>query len=309
MSVRHHYVPQCYLRSFCLANRPGYIYAYQRNGSPFLANIKNVAAIKDFYIFDDPTTGGRQDLEGLLSIIESHGAPPLQKLIRTGTFDLSVQEHEALSVFIAFLCVRNTFFRQEQKWIVTTGTRQFLNLLTTDPDLVARKAKKHGFKLSRMKFRRRAQLEELQRSIIDLHSQIESGTGSYSLFQWAMNLAVQIGPILGSKEWHLLKSTSTRVFITSDNPVSAVSEDENDTSDLTRPITRFDRATIFLPISPSLCLMLSSAPGPAIYPINRDDIQIVNQLTAGFADRFLFSNLQSRDIENSFQPREISRAL
>jgi hypothetical protein len=99
------------------------------------------------------------------------------------------------------------------------------------------------------------------------------------------------------KKWHILESNSNRIFITSDNPVSLI-----------RPRNLppfygvgFLTGNIAVPFSPYRCLLLKNDENKKGYlKINKDYVNFFNSHTMFYAHKFIYSNLLSKDIENTF---------
>ena len=112
-----------------------------------------------------------------------------------------------------------------------------------------------------------------------------------------LGIAVQtvfdgLAEIVYHKEWHLLHSGSSRVFITSDNPVALLPQRGHRPSDG----LGFIDASIFVPLSPKRALWLRNDRLPKdVTEINRETVESFNKTIIMRADN---SNLKSADLEN-----------
>ena len=110
-------------------------------------------------------------------------------------------------------------------------------------------------------------------------------------------LGEMITPIIRHKEWHLLDSKTSRVFITSDNPVVLLPPENYDP----RLGLGVMNALIALPLSPRRCLFLTNGKGTSgVRMLGRESVMAINQWTILRAHKQVFSNLKSEDIRIPF---------
>jgi hypothetical protein len=108
-----HYVPQFYLREFCIPNKGGELVLYRRNKPPRRIGVSKVASDKDYYSLKSDTPGvDKRVIDKLFTDIETASAPILKKLLTATKIDLSDAEREQLSLFIGCLASRTPFARQ-----------------------------------------------------------------------------------------------------------------------------------------------------------------------------------------------------
>lgn len=295
MPARHHYVPQCYLKNFCINGKPGYLYAYQRNASPILTTTKSIGAKKGFYLFENKITGERsEEIEQVFGHLEGLVSPILEKLIGSVKMVLSNEERSIVSEFIANLHIRNLSYRAKQENLAIEMAKHMMKLVAQNRDVFQRRMEKAGYT-----FESPREVEELRQTVLefDEHYGVEVKGGHEYFLRSAIDLWIDLAPIVFYKEWHFLDSTESRIFATSDNPVILVPP-----RDLP-PFygSGFANSSIIFPISPSRCLLLKNKKGgPRTIFANRLMVDFVNSRTMYFAHKFIFANLKSRDIERMF---------
>lgn len=99
-----HYVPQFYLKNFAASGKATRIYLYRRRVPPRLERIKRVASDEDYYTMKADIQGVDQKrIDKFFQQMENLAAPVVKKLLSASKMDLSSDDREMLSTFIAFL--------------------------------------------------------------------------------------------------------------------------------------------------------------------------------------------------------------
>jgi Protein of unknown function (DUF4238) len=117
------------------------------------------------------------------------------------------------------------------------------------------------------------------------------------LIKVALDIAKDTAAIIEGRHWRLLESTTSRVFVTSDNPLL-----------LTRPefdffwrVIGLRPGSVLLPLSPKRCLLIDdSKGGDALIPIDPEKVDQINHFVMRNADKALFANLSSKTIAAAF---------
>lgn len=292
-----HYVPQFYLRKFEISGAPGYIYGYRRKEKVIKRTIRSVAAENDLYVFTDKFTGKRNDdIEKMFSWLEGLAAPVIEK-INNGTSLLSLtnKEHNILAEFIAYLHTRNLGYREKQKSLAGAFLQLTLKSLVQDEKQFKKALREMGNGTK--------EADKIKKYVLNFDKYFKTDWGKknddYFLKQ-ALELAIEIGPIMFYKEWHILDNQTSRLFITSDNPVVMMRP---------RSLPRFyglgiANSHIVLPISPNKALLLLNKTKPStdakVISVDKKFVTSLNRHTMFYAHRFIFSNFVSKDIEKEF---------
>jgi hypothetical protein len=298
---RHHYVPKFYLKNFTFDKDRKFLYVYERKGEVKKVSITDVAVKKGFYTFVDESTKCKIDkLEEFFADIENKTAPVLNKIISSENLNISDSDREILSLFISTLYIRTLRFFSIQKDILREMIKNILNVSAQDKENFSNSVK--------MVAGTKIEDDEIELAIklvlegIDKNFRISINDEAVKphFFKIDLETAWDLAKIfLNIKKWHLLINNTDLPFITSDNPV--VIQKPNFIYD-----DRINRglgfATIILPISPKLCLLLRNKPfKKEIIDIdNVDHIKKINYSVMLLSYRFIFSNINSEEIKQSF---------
>jgi len=303
---KHHYVSRCYLKNFTFDKKGSLVYAYQRKKPVIKTNIKNIAAKKNLYTFLDKTTGKKTNIvEEMFGVLEAAACPVIREIMRTQELNLDEKEKGALAQFIAFLATRTISFDAWQKNMSMGMQKQLM--LETARNQGHLKA---SFEKVGIKFKNEKELEDIRQSILnfDKHFKVEFKGGEGYFFKVAAELAMELTQILFNKHWHLLISSTSRIFITSDNPV-AIQKVKGVPLQFN---SGFMYGTVLLTLSPSLCLVIRYRPlRKKIIHINRAQVESINKSIMLKSENFIYSNISLRDIKNIYdsvpegQDREI----
>lgn len=290
--ARQHYVPQFYLKNFSISNREDFIYAYKRNKKIFPTNVKNVAAEKDFYTYKNEITGQKINvIDDALTLLEGKVAPLIKKLTITNYLKLTNGEKILLSCFISFLHLRNLSSKERLKNIYLEITKQVITKTTQNREFFKKHIKKAGIIIGGEK-----EIEEFRKFLLEKKDELYFSDDSYFIVK-SLALAQDIAPVISFKEWNILESDSSRVFVTSDNPVSLIRP---------RDLPKFNgvgfiNGLITIPLSPKRCLFLKNEKSSKnITRVNRKYVDFINRHTAFYSHRYIYSNIKSRDIQNMF---------
>lgn len=138
------------------------------------------------------------------------------------------------------------------------------------------------------------EIEELRQGIlnIDERFRLEFTKDSDDHFlKEELEAVLMLAPLLYNKHWHIIESSTSRVFVTSDNPVIL----------LPSASVGMEKAIVTLPLSPKRCLTMSGVPGKAdIIKVSRESVNEVNEQIILQAHKQVFSNLEAKDFQIAF---------
>lgn len=292
---QHHYVPQCYLKSFSFGEKESLVYMYQRKKPIIATNIRNIAAKKNLYTFLDKTTGKKTNIiEEMFGILEAAACPIIRKIVKMQKLDLDEKDKGVLAQFIAFLATRTISFDAWQKNMSIGMHKQLMVETARNKDHL-----KANFERVGVKFKSEKELEDMRQSILDFdkHFKVEFKGGEGHFFKVAAELAMELTQILFNKYWYLLMSNTPRVFITSDNPI-VIQKVKGVPSQIN---SGFMYGTVLVTLSPILCLLIRSKPlKEKIIQINRAQVDAINKSIMLKSGNFVYSNISSRDIKNIY---------
>lgn len=283
--AKDHYVPQFYLRNFSPGGKQNQIYLYRRGLAPELVGISRVACDEDYYEDKVDKTLGKH---------EKQSAPIIKKLLEARKVDLSDKERRRLSAFVGSLANR-TPNSQERLYKGHSFFAGSLEEFFADKEDFFRSERGHGFSGTdeELEAIRLGLLEGAKESYIK-HNPTKTDS---RLIETALELAEDTEGIIEGRRWHLLESTTSRVFVTSDNPVV-----------LTRPEDEalwasvgLRLGSVLLPLSPTRCVLIDDAKrGDALVRVSREKADAMNNYIIAHAHKAVFANLHSKTIAAAF---------
>jgi hypothetical protein len=277
-----HYVPQFYLRNFSPTGAKGRIWCYERNQRPCLKGIKYVACEEDFYQFTDATGQKDNTIEKFYDkATENPAAPVIKKIIAMDHIFLSDDERETVAHFIGHLITRNPLYRP-----INVDHLEYLK----DEESFLARVETVELTVEEAKQRRAEILSNPETFLEEVNRDKEQLTVSGPI-----PLAIDYTVEILQRQWLLIESDCSRIFITSDNPVSIVPRKSGSKK------SGFINHTLYLPLSPSKCLLLKQGDGFArTIKIKRENVDEANYYTMRIANSAVYSNLKSKHIENGF---------
>lgn len=216
-----HYVPQFILKNFSAAEN-SQIYVFDKKKEKvFRTHIKNVAAEKGFYNFDEGDN--KFSVEHKLSVLESITAGIIEKIIKHQSLSLITKDEKlSLSIFIAAQFSRT----KQQRITIKQVDDHLVNRITQsggDPNKII------GF----APFSNDADVDKF--AIRTLESNI-----------------ISIYPILYKRGWILFRSTKSLNYYISDNPITM--HNDNDFGLMGNLGLVVPGIEIYFPLSPTLSL-------------------------------------------------------
>lgn len=107
-----HYVPQLLLSRF--ADERGLLESHDlREGRTFRQPCKTAAAETHFYRVENPGEDTSNEIEQLLSVIETHGSDALRHVVDDAVWPISLDDRAALAALVAFQAARTRRVRDE----------------------------------------------------------------------------------------------------------------------------------------------------------------------------------------------------
>ncbi|MGF7078919.1 DUF4238 domain-containing protein [Mucilaginibacter sp. UYCu711] len=306
--MKQHFLPQSYLREFCNAESKLFtldidLLKFKRKVFPELKTTAEVCRSKDFYTIKGDFKTQFQHLNGLDPLFlekkfqeYEREYPKIIAKIKSRQPDLPLQEAELFMYAIIDIKIRNPYFREtavESKKETVIDTlfdsyrTELAKLELTDPRQIIRKD---------------VMLEEMDKMKEKIMTDEDFGRKTHlsSLVSRQMetkNVQHKISQHLLQFEWRVLYSHND--FFTTDNP--GVSIDPTN-----RPQnTKFtDEFFFFMPLTPHLCLVISSKTPDKAYRVDAANKQIyyadapkqmihkINELHGFHVTKYIFSNNQ-----------------
>ena len=275
--IRHHYVPVCLSKKFCLKDKTLFLYDL-KNQKIIKSDPKNAFVENCYHTLEDEV--GLKDhnkIENLLMSIEGSGSQAIRNYIKSkGEIDQKTKEE--LATFWALQYLRVPQRREETEEILKTNIR-----LTTDiceqsglihlpPEL-----KKYGNSIN-----------EVSEVVITLPQVTLIG----------LNTLPGCAPILSNMNWCLVQFTRNSYLALSDNPCPFYSDIKELTYGLGFATPEVE---IILPLSFHYCVIASWKPIPKFIKGNKKMLLEINGRTALFAQRFIAYPEESSKLNHFFQ--------
>lgn len=288
-----HYIPQCYLRNF--EAEPGRIWCYENGRYPSLMGIRKAASEANYYALSKDVHGIDSNVvDNIFKELETHSGPIIRKLIDMKRLELSNDDYCMMAFFIASLFNRTPSFEQNQIRMFESLLNHVNSLVTSNKDRFLAVARSAGIELDN------EDPEEIEaaRQVLMKGVRVDADQSKRMLLGLAVKTVFDGLPeVVYNKEWYLLHSDGSRVFITSDNPVVLLPPRGSRPTDS----PGFLDASIFLPLSPKRALWLRNDRMPKqVIEVNRKVVDSFNKTIMIRADKQIYSNLKSADLEHAF---------
>jgi Protein of unknown function (DUF4238) len=224
-------------------------------------------------------------------------------LLDSPRVDVTPKERKRLAAFIGTLGNRTPKTQAQlhnQHSIIVESLEDFFS----DKEEFYRSERAHGFSGTEDELEavRLGLLDSAKRNFLQ-HDRTKTHDG---LIETALELAEDTEAIIEGRNWRFLKSTTSSVFITSDNPVVLCRPEEES---LWQSIG-LRRGSVLLPLSPQRCLLIDdNKRDNTIIPIDREKADRINQLVMVTAYETVFGNLSSKTIASAFDSIRIQLEL
>lgn len=206
---RHHYLPQCYLRGFCIHPKKRQLFVVDaKQQTSFTTNISNIAQERDF---------NRIAIEGIdpnfiekeISKFESDVSIAINNIVKNGAFIKDTKD--LILNLIALLAIRSPQRREQFTGFHSDVVDRILDVSLATEDRWNQSQSKHP-KEKQVSYKEAKEFYESKKFKISL-------TNEY-LIETEFKLANAILPYLHARNWQLVTTCGNdNIFITSDNPV------------------------------------------------------------------------------------------
>lgn len=285
--IRHHFIPQFYLRYFSPDNAHGKIWYYSKNlDEPKLVPIKSVAFIKHFYSLEISEGEQWTGYEERFSQIETLIAPLINSVLMNESLPTG-DELEVLIRFLLLLSTRTPDFRKNQlepTWDemrfrteqiltsdhITPDDINYIQTLTIDSQLMNNDPIDQIQKINEM-----TNQSIPKRSLID--SIFKSANSIYDLIK--------------DLHWSILGARDSYKFVTSDSPLTLWGIPRKEENKIG---FKNDVIQVSIPLSPTICLLGTHETEPDKIIVPRQMVDEINQRTINSSDEFVFANFNSK---------------
>ena len=250
LPVKHHYIPQFYLRGFSLDKKHLYILdklAETKNRFRY-QTIKSVAFQKHLYIYQTKDKK-KETLEGLFSQIEGRAAEIIRKVEQKQI--LNNQQRNDLSIFLSFLWIRVPYSKDKFK----RDTQQLYEKIARKSIAITPKKNLKDFFKKRGKELTDKKIDDLiDFATNEKRSKINVTVPQGYWIKQMLTLGIDISPALEITDWEFRIARQPFAFITSDNPFMLIPS---------HPVHPFEGlglltpgAKKIIPITAKICLIM-----------------------------------------------------
>lgn len=279
-SVKHHYVPQCYLRQFALQYRKGHHVAVfdRKIGTSFRANVKDVACQNYFNRLN--LTGMAPDaLEKAMSGFETKLAAALARINEARSHE-NEEDRAYLITLVGLTALRNPDIRESLRKIYEDAGKM---------NIAARLASKETYDESIRQAKDQGALPaDYNVTYDEMKAAFERGDfkivlQNEALISLELQMLDHIMPLLFRRGWHLLRAPDgSGGFVTSDRPFFLMWSDPAKRTGPNAPGIALAGTDIYFPISPQLAVVGAFDVRNTIEDVDETRVAVANSaMTAG----------------------------
>lgn len=275
---RHHYLPQFYLQYFC---KDGNFWIFDRKTKEFRSQTpKNTALKSNYYTFKNSKGNKVTEIEHLLSQIEGNAKCIIEKVINWE--NITPQEKENLSLFIAFMMNRVPDFEKSVNKVYEHTIKSTLKMMYSDP-------KRVQATLDEFERERGEKLGLSAEELVEFHKgdNIKVIIDRVKSLELMIDISFKIFHFFKQMDWLFLHSPQEASFITTDNPVVLVPSEKFPKGPYGMGIL-FPGVRKVFPISQSTCLIMYDHGELLLHhKTNKQTVRNINLNVAQFTERFL----------------------
>lgn len=287
---RHHYVPRFYLQNFVDTN--GRVWTYDNATGGVFASLPSETALEtNLYSVEDEDGALRDDIEHLLSGIESKAAALYPRVLRGET--LTGQDKADFAVFLSTLYTRSPAMMNAYAEMSGYFAQQLMDLALSDRRVFETSMDKYDrAKGKTTSAEERDRFFEFARdkSRYTLDVDKKRGLG-------ALAISDRLTEMFFDMSWFVFESPDQHI-ITSDNPLVRVNPEDSVSPIYGDGGFMNKRSQVTLPLSPTRVLGLcwDLDPRPGVHPIPKVQGRVFNRQRAHFSERYLYASLRDGGI-------------
>lgn len=242
---RHHYLPKFYLEGFC---RNNLLWVFDRDSKEFRQQTPvNTALQKYYYSFENDDGEKTADIEDLLSLVEGHTKPIIDKVNDEKL--ISDTEKETLSIFIGFLHSRvpsfEEYFNNQHERIVRHLSKIIFSNQKKTEKMLKQYEQETGKKTN-------VTAKELSDFAISDRYDIEVHRNES--LKMMCSLSTKLANYFRQMDWLFLYAPMKSSFVTTDDPFTLVPPSALASKGFYGIATRGTQK--FVPISQRVCLVM-----------------------------------------------------
>lgn len=276
---RHHYLPQFYLKGFCCNE---YLWVYDRKTNQVRRQTPiNTAIQSHYYSVADEDGEKNTEIESFLPQIEGLTKPIIQKV--SSKDEISVEEKEILSVFLAFLMNRVPDFEKSVNIMEGHLVKRMSDMMFSDEkrtkSIMDRYEKETGDKIKLS-----------AKELVDFHKR-----GAYTIeihrnesLRLMLDLSFNFAAFFRQMDWGFLHAPQKTSYVTTDNPLFIVLPEDWDPNSFYGVGLITQGAKKVVALSQKVCLIMYDHGEKILHSdINRETVRRINFNITVHTDRFL----------------------
>jgi Protein of unknown function (DUF4238) len=284
---RHHFVSQCYLKSFAVSRKrePQTTVFDGFERKTYRTSIGNIGAERDFNRIEveghDPNV-----MENALASFEAELGPALDRIIATRSLS-NEDDRASLLNFMCLLALRNPRLRETMRSAQDQAARMLMDRVLSSKksyESELQRARADGF----VSETQHVPYEEMKKLFEDGSFKIEVPTERHVKME--LELFPKILPLFFRRGWLLLKAPDRSAgFITSDHPVCLMWSDPSQRNSFYGPGFGLPGTDVFFPVSPGLAMIGAFELKDDERTIAEDGVAAINGAIATYAERQVYT--------------------
>ena len=277
--IRHHYIPQCLSRKFCLEGKLLFQYDSQK-GKVSKSSPKDIFVRKKYHsVTKDGRHFDHNCIEDMFMRFESEGCRIISEIIKTKSLNFDANGKYWMSSFWSLMYLRVPVARDDAE----TSLLDTVHYSTKLRDKMG--------KLPSMP-------EELKKNAESISDLLDKGELRFSISlpqitMMPLIIIKNIADIIFKMNWCLLWSDESDYFLLSDNPVAIFDPDIEINNGYGFALRSVE---VSFPIGKNHCLLASWKNTPAVKRASSKIIKNINERTALFGKQFYAHPLKSKKV-------------
>jgi hypothetical protein len=289
---RHHYIPVMHLKHFVGNNPAGQIWTIEKETGIARSSAPEETGFERYFYGAEQDDGSHDTkLEEFLANVEGIADRIYERMV-SGSIPGPDKSKGDFSAFLAFMYLRTPAMRRDAAEAIGRDIQRTNYEYGADDqkfeDAVRRMEETRGRAYSP------DEKTDLRKWLVDPSHYVLQVTKERTFA--ALAYVKDLAPIFFRMHWSLVEPKHG-FFITSDNPV--VRLDQRLPIEGNKIGSSLDAwSEVSFPLTPKLLLLMTKDPEYRTDPIERDRVWAVNKMRASFADRYIYSHINRKDLRD-----------
>ena len=292
-SVRHHFIPQFYLKGFVEPQDVPFLWVYRKDtGAIIKSSVKDTAVHKHYYSFKSKPLGTRdsQTIEKWFNNLETSVSMVFKKILNKQ--ELNNNERSDFTSFLALTLTRVPNYREN---MINNPTAQLIKRM----EIIKASHKQHyearikqyeentGNKIT-------VPVEKLRQHVLKGNYDVKIANPDYSL-NFMFKIARDVAPVFHAMNWAFFETTDEEYFLTCDNPLYYMDPTYKSGSFYGVGLMN-KKLEVTFPLSKNLALLATWGDLKGYHIATSKIRNTLNRRTIISAQNFVFSPVKSTDL-------------